>query len=135
MKRLFVDTGAWYALVDRKDPDHPAAASFFRHNGLPLLTTNFIFDETVTLLRKRLGWAIAADFGRRLRESGFTALMTVRREDEERAWELFLKYNDQDFSYTDCTSFAIMGAFGIKAAFSFDHHFKTMKYQVLPPGP
>ena len=132
MKRLFVDTSAWYALVDKKDPDHPAAVFFFRNNKISLLTTNFIFDETVTLLRRRLGWIVAVDFGRRLKDSGFTTLMAVRREDEEKAWELFIKYKDQEFSYTDCTSFAVMGAFRIKAAFSFDSHFKTMNYQVFP---
>lgn len=132
MKHLFVDTGAWYALVDKKDPDHPAAVSFFRENALPLLTTNFIFDETITLLRRRLGWTIAAAFGRRLKDSKFTTLLTVRREDEDKAWELFLKYKDQDFSFTDCTSFAVMGSFRIKDAFSFDSHFRKMNFHVFP---
>jgi uncharacterized protein len=132
MKRIFVDTGAWYALVDKKDPDHHDAASFLRNNKIPLLTTNFIFDETVTLLRRRLGWIIAGDFGRRLKDSRFTTLVAVRREDEERAWELFLKFKDQEFSYTDCTSFAVMEALKIDTAFSFDRHFPTMNFQIFP---
>ncbi|MCU0580785.1 MAG: PIN domain-containing protein [Desulfobacterota bacterium] len=132
MKRLFVDTGAWYALVDKKDPDHARAVSFFRNNQTPLLTTNFIFDETVTLLRRRLGWTTTAEFGRRLQDSRFVTLLAVRREDEDKAWELFLQFKDQDFSYTDCTSFTVMAALRIKAAFSFDTHFKTMHFQVFP---
>ncbi len=44
MKRVFVDTGAWYAVVDKKDPDHKQAEAYFRNNKTPLLTTNFIFD-------------------------------------------------------------------------------------------
>lgn len=132
MKRIFVDTGAWYALVDKKDPDHRAAASFLRSNKIPLLTTNFIFDETVTLLRRRLGWMIAGHFGKRLKDSRLTTLVAVRRENEERAWELFLKFEDQEFSYTDCTSFAVMEALKIDTAFSFDHHFQTMNFQVFP---
>ena len=78
MKRLFVDTGAWYALIDRNDPDHKNAADFFRSNKTPLITTNFIFDETVTLLRSRLGWGIAADFGKKLKDSGFVTLSLLR---------------------------------------------------------
>ena len=62
MKRLFVDTGAWYAVVDKKDPDHKEAEHFLTNNKIPLLTTNFIFDETITLIRSRLGWRIAKDF-------------------------------------------------------------------------
>jgi uncharacterized protein len=132
MKRIFVDTGAWYALVDKKDPDHSAAAAFLRNNRIPLLTTNFIFDETVTLLRRRLGWIIAGHFGRQLKDSRLTTLVAVQRENEERAWELFLKFKDQDFSYTDCTSFAVMEALKVDTAFSFDRHFLTMNFQVLP---
>jgi uncharacterized protein len=132
LKRIFVDTGAWYALIDKNDPDHSAASSFLRDNKIPLLTTNFIFDETVTLLRRRLGWSIAADFGRRLKDSHFVGLVSVTLADEEKAWAIFLKYKMQDFSYTDCTSFAVMESHRIDSAFSFDRHFRTMKFQVFP---
>lgn len=132
MKRIFVDTGAWYALVDKKDPDHSAAASFLKINKVPLLTTNFIFDEIVTLLRRRLGWSVAGDFGRQLKDSRLTTLVAVQWENEERAWELFLEFKDQDFSYTDCTSFAVMKALKVDAAFTFDRHFLIMNFQVFP---
>ncbi len=108
MRRLFVDTGAWYAIVDRKDPDHNNAAAYIKANRIPLITTNFVFDETVTLLRRRLGWGIARDFGKKLRSSGFVSLAPVNNDDEETAWDIFLKYKDKNFSYTDCTSFAFM---------------------------
>jgi hypothetical protein len=123
MKRIFVDTGAWYALVDKKDPDHSAAASFLKKNKVPLLTTNFIFDEIVTLIRRRLGSSIAGDFGRQLKDSRLTSLVAVQWENEERAWEL---------SYTDCTSFAVMKALKIDTAFTFDRHFLTMNFKVFP---
>lgn len=132
MKRLFVDTGAWYALVDKNDPDHKEAASFIRNNQIPLLTTNFVFDETITLLRSRLVWSVAKEFGQRLKDSRFVSLIAVKDEDEEKAWEIFLKYKDKDFSYTDCTSFAVMDRLKIDTAFSFDSHFQAMKFQVMP---
>lgn len=132
MKRLFVDTGAWYALVDKSDPEHAKAKELFRENTLPLVTTNFVFDETVTLLRVRLGWNVAKEFGSRLKDSGFASLVTVGLSDEERAWEIFLKYKDNDFSYTDCTCFAVMERLKIDTAFSFDGHFRAMKFRVAP---
>ena len=132
MKRLFVDTGAWYALVDKNDPDHKSAEHFLRNNKIPLLTTNFVFDETITLIRSRLGWNISKEFGQRLKDSRFVSLIAVKDEDEEKAWEIFLKYKDKDFSYTDCTSFAVMERLKLDAAFSFDSHFQTMKFQVMP---
>jgi predicted nucleic acid-binding protein len=132
VRRIFVDTGAWYALVDSKDPKHHAASEFLAANPIPLVTTNFVFDETATLLRVRLGWKVAAEFGKRLKDSAFASLAAVQDRDEERAWEIFLKYRDVDFSYTDCTSFAFMERLRIDTAFSFDTHFNTMKYRVLP---
>ena len=132
MKSIFVDTSAWYALVDRKDPDHSAAAGFIRGNTFPLITTNFIFDETVTLLRKRLGWKVAGEFGQKLKNSEFVSIASIKDEDEDRAWGVFLKYKDKDFSYTDCTSFSFMQRMQSDAAFSFDAHFKAMRFSMVP---
>lgn len=132
MKRLFVDTGAWYALVDKNDPDHKKAWYFLTNNKIPLLTTNFIFDETITLLRSRVGWNAAKEFGERLKKSAFASIVCVGDEDEDRAWEIFLKYKDKDFSYTDCTSFAVMERLKIDTGFSFDSHFQIMKFKVAP---
>ena len=132
MKRLFVDTGAWYALIDRNDPDHKEAASFMENNKIPLLTTNFVFDETITLLQSRLGWNVAKEFGLKLKGSRFVSLISVRDEDEERAWEIFLKYKDKDFSYTDCTSFAVMQRLSCRKAFTFDNHFRQIGFEVVP---
>jgi predicted nucleic acid-binding protein len=44
-------------------------------------------------------------------------------EDEERAREIILAYEDKAFSYTDATTFAVMERTGIKTAFAFDSHF------------
>lgn len=132
MKRIYVDTGAWYALADKRDPDHSAAVRFFQSNTHPLVTTNYIFDETVTLLRTRLGWKAAADFGRKLKSSRMVTVIAVNGDDENLAWDLFLKYADADFSYTDCTSFSVMRRLKLDTAFSFDDHFSVMKFIVVP---
>jgi len=50
---IFVDTGAWFASVIPTDPDHGAAASWLVANTVPLLTTDYVIDETLTLLRRR----------------------------------------------------------------------------------
>ena len=60
------------------------------------------------------------------------SLAVVKDIDEEKAWEIFLKFKDKEFSYTDCTSFALMQRLQIDTAYSFDSHFKIMKFQVLP---
>ena len=50
---IFVDTGAWFALAVQNDPDHEAAVAWLRQNRTPLVTTDYILAETVTLLRMR----------------------------------------------------------------------------------
>jgi uncharacterized protein len=129
---IFVDTGAWFALVDSDDADHKAAAAFLASNKMPLITSNFIFSETVTLIRYRIGHEAAHSFGQKLMESRFVTMVTVTPTDEERAWDIFTKYRDQDFSFVDCTSFAVMERMKLSMAFGFDRHFSVMKFTVVP---
>jgi len=132
VKSLFVDTGAWYALIDNKDPYHKRAKKFYEKNNLPFVTTNFIFDETITLMTNRLGWGITARFGSGLKESRLVNITPVLVIDEDRAWEIFLQYKDAGFSYTDCNSFAVMERLKIDTVFGFDGHFRIKEFQVLP---
>lgn len=132
MKRLFIDTGAWYALADRKDPDHVRVADFLENQTLPLVTTNFVFDESVTLIRYRLGFAAAKSFGDHLLRVGAASLLSVGRQDETRAWEIFTRYRDKSFSYTDCTSFAVMQRLKIDSAVAIDDDFRAFGLNCLP---
>ena len=132
MTGIFVDTSAWSALVDSDDADHGKAAAFFSANTTPLITTNAIFSETVTLIRYRIGHEAALTFGRKMKESSFVRLVPVAQSDEEQAWDIFTRYRDQDFSYVDCTSFAVMHRMKLGTAFTFDRHFLVMKFAVMP---
>jgi predicted nucleic acid-binding protein len=50
---------------------------------------------------------------------------------ESAAWQIFKRYNDKEFSFTDCTSFAIMRERDLREAFTNDHHFEQFGYQIL----
>jgi predicted nucleic acid-binding protein len=132
MKSVFVDTSAWYALVDADDSDHAVAVAFHTGNKIPLITTNALFSETLTLIRYRIGIDAACAFGEMLKASSFIRMVTVMPEDEERAWGIFCKYRDQNFSFADCTSFAVMERMKLDMAFTFDRHFKVMQFTVVP---
>ena len=56
---IFVDTGAWFASVVPSDRDHAAATHWLNQNTQPLITTDYIVDETLTLLKAR-GQALRA---------------------------------------------------------------------------
>jgi len=61
-KSIFVDTSAWYAVIDENDQDHTAALDKIRNLDRLLLTSNYILDEILTLLKVRLGSPIAIQF-------------------------------------------------------------------------
>jgi predicted nucleic acid-binding protein len=132
MERLFVDTSAWFAYANRKDPDHRAARKIFTEFEERLTTSNFIFDETISLCLYRLGHDAARKTGFVLLDTGTVDLIRVTPADEQAAWTLFCKRSDQRYSYTDCTSFELMRRLGITTAFAFDDDFRTEGFRVVP---
>jgi len=63
--KLFVDTGAWVALLASGDVHHAHAREAFaelRSRNALAVTSNYIVDETVTWLRMRARYADAAVF-------------------------------------------------------------------------
>jgi hypothetical protein len=132
MERIFVDTGGWYALVDRNDPNHLAAVRFMTENTRPLVTTSYVLDEILTLVKSRLGYKQAAHVGDSIRVSRFCTLSHVTSDDENEAWITFKQYDDKAWSFTDCTSLVIMQRLGIATAFAFDEHFAQMGFTCAP---
>ncbi len=59
-------------------------------------------------------------------------MVAVTPADEDRAWDIFSRYHAQDFSFADCTSFAVIQRMKLATAFAFDRHFKVMKLTVVP---
>ena len=121
--RILVDTSAWYAIIDKNDQNHVAAVSKIQILNRPLVTSNYIFDEILTLLQARLGPSIAIPFGQKLWDQEVSALVRITEEDEEKAWRVFRQYADKGFSFTDCTSFALLERLDINTVFAFDDHF------------
>ncbi|EFI33943.1 conserved hypothetical protein [Desulfonatronospira thiodismutans ASO3-1] len=52
---ILVDTGAWLALLDRRDASHGLCCDFFRNNREPLMTTWPVLVECVHLMFGRIG--------------------------------------------------------------------------------
>ena len=132
VRAIFVDTSGWYALVDAGDRDHDRATYWFKQNRCPLITTDYIFDEILTLVRTSLGHGEAVKFAEKLLVSRLAQLISVTEDDKERAWEVFQSYDDKVLSFTDCTSFAVMERLGIDTALTVDHDFRALGYIMVP---
>lgn len=121
-----LDSSAFLSIEDRNDRSHEVASRTLEDllaSGTDVLTTNFIFDETHTLLLSRLGRDRAVDWGTRLRAEPAIRTIRVSEDHESRAWEIILTFSDKTFSYTDATTFAVAEALDIDTAFAFDQHF------------
>lgn len=135
MKTLFVDTAGWMATADRSDPQHTdssAARDHWLAQGGLLATTNYVIDETLTLIRMRLGIFAAEKWWQTVSASPRCKFEWITPEIEERAIRWFFKWKDQSFSFTDCTSFVVMQDLGIKKVLTVDRHFLIAGFEILP---
>jgi hypothetical protein len=120
---VFVDTSAFYALADAADQNHRRARTILRSLSRarrPLVTSTYVLNEAVTLVRYRLGHAAAVTLGSTLIASRWCRLIDIGEDLRRAGWEIFVKHADQSFSFTDCTSFALMRAMGLAESFTFD---------------
>lgn len=135
MSRVFVDTSAWYALIDRADPDHGLVARALHEFSRDLATSDYVVDETLTLLRYRLGHNPAVAFGDRVFGGGLATLLRTGQSEIRRGWDIFRGFDDQRFSFTDCISFALMERHKIVVAVALDSDFQTFGFRCIPaPG-
>jgi predicted nucleic acid-binding protein len=127
--RVLIDTGAIYAFITRTDKHHREAIAFVKNwlkRGGAFVLPDMVFAETMTLLKVRLGPAITVKVGRELRQNPAYLWVALGEEGERNTWALFQKYDDKDWSYTDCATLALARRLNIGKVFSFDHHFSQM---------
>ena len=130
---IFVDTSAWYARYAPRDANHSAAKAFHLANHLPLVTTDYVIDETLTLFKARGNSEIAFRIGPKLLTAQLARLIHVTEHDVESAWLLFAAHRDKKWSFTDCVSYAVMKRLQIIEVFAFDEHFNQFGFATVRP--
>jgi len=133
---IFLDTSAFLALENRKDEYHRPALMFrdsLLESKQSLVTSDYVLDESYTIIRLRAGHKIAVQFGEMIQATGLIEIKYITKEILQEAWHIFKSFTDKEFSFTDCTSFALMESLQIKAAFTFDDHFNQYgKFEIKP---
>lgn len=130
---IFVDTGAWFATVVPSDSDYPVASNWLSQNVEPLITTNYVIDETLTLLRMRRENQREIALGNAFFSGALVTIYYVTGADIQQAWQVFCRFSDKDWSFTDCTSKVVTEKLHVTQAFAFDHHFHQFgSVQVVP---
>src|SRR5436309_15758423 len=101
---VFVDSGAWYAAAVPWDVNHAMAIAWLQANSQPLMTSDYVIDETLTLLKARGEMTRAISLGLDFFTGGLTTIHFLTPKQIEQAWEIFRRFRDKDWSFTDCTS-------------------------------
>jgi len=130
---IFVDSSAWFAIYSRRDANHSIAAQTLTSIQEQLATSDYVIDETLTLLRARGENERVEAFGKRVLESNLVKIVSINEQDFASAWTIFRTFADKAWSFTDCTSRVVMQRLGIRQAFAFDEHFRQFgTVTVLP---
>ena len=132
---IYIDTGALLARYLARDQYHEVAIKFWdriRRKKEPCFTSNFVLDETFTLLARRAGYPFAAERARRIYASNYMTVLRPSGEDEIKALEYFEKFGEHRVSFTDCISFALMRRHKIRRVFTFDLHFRLAGFTCHP---
>ena len=134
MSITLIDTSALHALNYVRDDNHAQAVAYFKSilGRVKPIWTEWVFVETMNLTKARLGPEIAIGFGQRLKTSHAFHPLYLTDDDRLMTWEIFEQYQDKEWSYVDCSIFAVAQRLSIKRIFAFDHHFQQMGLEVVP---
>ncbi len=134
MNHVFIDSSYFKALIDEADDFHKEATHIFSLLNVQkaqLVTTNYIIDETLTLLRVKKNLQAAMHLRDMINAGSPTiTIYRVTSEDDSDAWNWFVK-DWSRLSFTDCTSFAIMKRLGLTHVATFDKHFTQAGFAIV----
>jgi uncharacterized protein len=130
---VFVDTSAFYALLDAQDAHHDEATQVLeglRESRARLVTSNYIISECCSLLQKRLGMKVVAAF--RSHMLPIVAVSWIDENIHEQGFNYFLTCGRSGPSFVDSVSFSVMRSLRIEKVFAFDQHFVDQGFERLP---
>jgi predicted nucleic acid-binding protein len=131
---VFMDTSGFFALWDASDEHHASAVRVQRElvrARRRFQTSDYVVDETVTLLLMRHGHEAALDFLDTIERSPTLRLEWVSPDRFYASVALFRRRSDKQWSFTDCVSFVVMRELRIRDAFTTDNHFEQAGFSVL----
>ncbi len=129
-EELFIDTWGWLVIHNKREPQHIEVNKFyrkFRAHGGTIYTTDYVLDETLTLLFRRLSFSVAGEAMSILDNAikqGYLKVERISPQRFEKAKELRLKYQDKpEISFTDLTSMVVMKELDLISILTDDDHF------------
>lgn len=131
---IFIDTSGFFALLTTRDRHHTQARRILQQAAKSqrrLVSTDYVLDETATLLVARGVPHLAAPFFQRVFDSQACAVHWTDAAQFAIVQDFFLKHVDQEWSFTDCASFCVMRDQKIREALTNDQHFAAAGFVPL----
>ena len=130
-KPTFADTFFYLALVNPQDGEHRLAVSTAAALTGPVITTQWVLVEVADALCSAANRHRFLALLELLIADSRVEIVPVSEELFERGLALYRQRTDKDWSFTDCTSFAVMKDRGITNALTADQHFRQAGYNAL----
>jgi predicted nucleic acid-binding protein len=132
IENVFIDTSAFYALMDRSDSNHEKAKklwAFLLDKNISFKTTNYIILEALALIQSRLGFEAAHLYSGDI--LGLIDILWVGEPRHNLAFELWLSLGRKKLSLVDCVSFITLRHYRLENVFGFDRHFAEQGFKIL----
>ncbi len=129
-----MDTSAWYPLAVTSDAAHAGLRDALRglvRAGRRVVTTNLVVAETHAMLLRRAGRRAALAFVRTVGLAPNAVVWSTADLEERAVTDWLERYGDQDFSFADAVSFAVMAERGIEEALALDGHFTVAGFRAI----
>ncbi|PZV23783.1 MAG: PIN domain-containing protein [Snowella sp.] len=127
MKKVFVDTAAWLALLNIDDIWHQQAKEIrlelVKQNYI-FITTEFVLLEVGDALCSQVLRKNTANFLHNIYQLKSTKIITLSQDLLQLGLSLYEQRLDKDWGLTDCISFVVMQREQIQEAFTSDKHFE-----------
>jgi uncharacterized protein len=129
--KIFIDTSAFLAILNKDDQFHELAAKkwldIVNSNNM-LFCSNYILVETIALLQKRFGTEAVRLFTGSIQP--LVNIIWVEEQIHNLGLSILKSVNKHDLSLVDCVSFEIMRQMNIEEVFTFDNHFSEQGFKV-----
>lgn len=131
---VFVDTSAWLALINKSDVFHVKAKNIrdiLLRDNIQFVVTDYVIVEVANSLSKIPWRSSAIQLINSIQLSGNIRVVEINKEFYNEAWEIYSNRTDKEWGLTDCASFVVMKRYAITVAFTNDHHFEQMGFNIL----
>ena len=127
MKKVFIDTAAWLALLNIDDIWHQQAKEIrlelVKQNYI-FITTEFVLLEVGDTLCSQVLRKNTANFLHNIYQLKSNKIITLSQDLLQLGLSLYEQRLDKDWGLTDCISFVVMQREQIQEAFTSDKHFE-----------